>query len=82
MGKRKLKPNNREFIDTAWVNDATYWDYLERLKKIAMSMFEWHNLPKSMNARFIEKCLYYHGTAALWHDPTKFLDYSQTNSIV
>ena len=35
MGKRKFKPNNHEFIDTAWVNDATYWDYLERLKKIA-----------------------------------------------
>ena len=75
--KNKLRPNNREFIDTAWVNDATYWDYLERLKKIAMSMFEWVNLPESMDARFIEKCLYYHGTAALLYDET--LGFINTN---
>lgn len=78
MGKRnKIRPNNREFIDTAWVNDATYWDYLERLKKIAMSMFEWVNLPDSMDARYIEKCLYYHGTAAMLYDET--LGYINTN---
>ena len=70
MVKKKFKANNREFIDTAWVNDATYWDYLERLKKIAISMFEWVNLPASMDARYIEKCLYYHGTAALLYDET------------
>ena len=77
MVKKKFKANNREFIDTAWVNDATYWDYLERLKKIAISMFEWVNLPKSMDARYIEKCLYYHGTAALLYDET--MGYINTN---
>lgn len=77
MGKKKIKPNNREFIDTAWVNDATYWDYLERLKKVAMSRFEWVNLPESMNARYIEKSLYYHGTAALLYDET--LGFINTN---
>ena len=77
MGKRKFKPNNREFIDTAWVNDATYWDYLDRLKKVAMSMFEWVNLPESMNARYIEKCLYYNGSAAFLYDET--LGYINTN---
>lgn len=78
MGRKKFKPNNREFIDTAWVNDSTYWDYLERLKKIAMSIFEWVNLPKSMDARFLEKCLYYHGTAAILYDET--LGYINTNA--
>ncbi len=77
MGRRKLKTNNREFIDTAWVNDATYWDYLDRLKKVAMSMFEWVNLPESMNARYIEKSLYYHGSAAFLYDET--LGYINTN---
>lgn len=75
--KNKLKPNNREFIDTAWVNDATYWDYLERLKKIAMSMFEWVNLPDSCDARYLEKCLYYHGAASLLYDET--MGYINTN---
>lgn len=77
MRKRKNKISNSDFIDTAWVNDATYWDYLERLKKIAMSMFEWVNLPKSMNARYIEKCLYYHGSAAFLYDET--LGFINTN---
>ena len=75
--KNKFKCASREFIDTAWVNDATYWDYLERLKKIATSMFEWVNLPDSMDARFLEKCLYYHGTAALLYDD--ILGYINTN---
>ena len=77
MGKKKFKNVSRDFIDTAWVNDATYWDYLERLKKVAMSMFEWVNLPESMNARYIERCLYYHGSAAFLYDET--LGYINTN---
>lgn len=39
----------------------------ERFKKIAMSIFEWVNLPDSMDARYIEKCLYYLGSAGLLH---------------
>lgn len=63
-----MRKNNKnyKFTDSALVNDATYYDYLERFKKIAMSMFEWVNLPKSMNARWLERCLYYNGQAALF----------------
>lgn len=72
---KKIKPNNREFIDTAYVNDQTYYDYLYRLKKIATSMFEWVNLPSSMNSRYIEETLYYLGTAALlWDDNYGFIN--------
>jgi hypothetical protein len=56
-----------ELKDAVLVNNATYTDYLERFKKIAMSIFEWVNLPDSMDARYIEKCLYYLGTAGLLH---------------
>ena len=62
----KKRNQNYKFTDSALVNDATYYDYLERFKKIAMSMFEWVNLPKSMNARWLERCLYYNGQAALF----------------
>lgn len=72
---KKTKPNNREFIDTAYVNDQTYYDYLYRLKKIATSIFEWVNLPSSMNSRYIEETLYYLGTAALlWDDNYGFIN--------
>lgn len=64
MTKKNFR-NNYQFIDSAIVNDKTYFDYLERFKKIALSMFEWVNLPKSMNAMYLEKCLYYTGQASL-----------------
>lgn len=54
---------NYEFLDTAYVNNETYYDYLDRFKQIALAQFEWINLPESMNAEFLEKCLYYFGEA-------------------
>lgn len=67
MSKKKSANwrNNYEFIDTTLVNDKTYFDYLNRFKQIALSMFEWVNLPSSMNSDFLEKCLYYFGQASL-----------------
>ena len=64
----KMKPKDIRFLDSALMNSATYYDYLERFKKICLSMFEWQNLPESMNARYLEECLYYKGTAALLKD--------------
>lgn len=63
---RKLKRNG--FEDTLYLNDETYFDYLERLKSVAMSMFEWVNLPDSMDSRYLEQCLYYLGKASLLYD--------------
>lgn len=69
MGKkiRKVPPKDA-FRDAILMNNQTYIDYLERMKKICFSMFEWVNLPDSMNARFIEMCLFYQGQAALLYD--------------
>ena len=68
---KKNKMNNIAFMDSMLINNQTYIDYLERFKKIALSMFEWVNLPESMNARYLEECLYYKGQAALLKDETK-----------
>lgn len=70
MGKRKsnLIKNNLAFIDSAILNNETYFDYVERFKKIALSVFEWVNLPESMNAIWLEKCLYYYGQCAFLKD--------------
>ena len=65
----KVKPKDIRFLDSALMNSQTYWDYLERFKKICLSMFEWVGLPESMNARYLEECLYYKGQAALLKDP-------------
>ena len=65
----RRKPNdNYKFDDSRLLNDATYTDYLNRFRRIALSMFEWVNLPKTMNARALEQNLYYMGQATLLKD--------------
>ena len=66
----KKKGLSAEFEDAQLMNSFTYNDYLERMKKICLSMFEWQNLPDTMNARYLEMCLYYKGQAALLKDDT------------
>ena len=66
---RRLNKKNNIFKDSDLANDFTYWDYLERLKKLCLSMFEWTNLPESMNERYLEESLYYKGMATLLKDP-------------
>ena len=73
---RKVPPKDA-FRDALLLNSQTYNDYLERMKKICLSMFDWVNLPSSMNARFIEMCLYYQGQAALLYDD----DYGYINTM-
>lgn len=69
MNKRVRKvPPKSEFRDAILLNNDTYKDYLERIKKIALSMFVWENLPDTMNSRYLEMCLYYKGQAALLYD--------------
>lgn len=76
MGKVKKKGISNQFEDAMLLNSRTYVDYLERAKKIALSMFEWVNLPDSMNSRYLEMCLYYKGQAALLYDE----DYGYINT--
>ena len=68
MVKPRKKAISTNFEDAMLLNEASYYDYLERMKKIALSMFEWVNLPSSMDSRYLEMCLYYKGKAALLYD--------------
>ena len=68
MIRTRKKGLNSSFDDAIIINSQTYIDYLERMKKIALSMFDWINLPDTMNARYLEMCLYYKGQAALLYD--------------
>lgn len=81
MGRKnkanKMFQNNYKFVDSAILNDLTYQDYLARFKKIATIMFEWVNLPTSMNARWIEECLYRNGQACFLN--TKDYGFINTN---
>lgn len=65
---RRKKSENYKFEDSLIINDATYVDYLNRFRRIALSIFEWINLPKTMDSRYLEQCLYYMGQASLLYD--------------
>lgn len=68
MNKIRKIPPKDAFRDAILLNNDTYIDYLERMKKVCLSMFEWINLPGSMDARYLEMSLYYNGQAALLYD--------------
>ena len=60
--------SNSQFMDSAYLNDSTYYDYLNRMEKICESIFEWTNLPNSMDSRFLEESLFWFGTASVLKD--------------
>lgn len=66
MGKNK--GNNKKFFNSLYMNNTTYLDYLNRFRRIALARFEWVNLPTSMNARWLEMCLFDYGKASLLKD--------------
>lgn len=65
MGKRK---RDRKFNSSAKLNNLTYSYYYNRLKELAMSMFEWKNLPDSIDPRFLELTLFEKGVAVYFRD--------------
>ena len=69
MGKKtKIKARGKEFFESLYSNESTFADYMNRFKRIATSMFEWVNLPSSMNERYLEETLYYYGMATFLYD--------------
>jgi len=52
------------------MNMLTANDYYDRLKLIALSLFEWENLPPSCDARYLEMTLYLYGQAIFVFDET------------
>lgn len=46
----------------------TYGQYMAILKQIAISMFEWKNLPDSVDARYLEIALFYDGAGLYFND--------------
>lgn len=68
MRRKNMRLENLKFLDSAKSNDDTYYDYLRRMKMVALSMFEW-KLPKGMDERYLEKSLYYKGMASLFEVP-------------
>lgn len=68
MAKNKkpvLRTANSQYIETEALNSLTFEFYQRCFKKLCLSMFEWVDLPKGMDSRFLEEVLYYNGLATL-----------------
>ena len=68
MGKGKKLNFNYKFTDSALLNDMSFLHYIEVFERLVLSMFEWVNLPKTMNAIWLEKSLYFDGMATFLKD--------------
>ena len=65
MGRRK---RDRAFWESADLNNASYIQYYDRLTELSISMFEWRNLPDSVDPRFLELTLFANGMAVFFKD--------------
>lgn len=65
MGKTK---RDSMFFESVLMNNRTYLQYYNRLTELAISMFEWKNLPDSVDARFLELTLFGDGQAVFFRD--------------
>lgn len=63
MGKGK-----REKWESALLNNRTYLQYYNRLLELAINMYEWKNLPDTVDERFLELTLFSDGMAVFFQD--------------
>lgn len=49
-------------------NQRTYLQYVNRLTELSISMFDWQNLPDTIDARFLELALFNDGMAVFFKD--------------
>lgn len=66
MGNRKREKTL--FGESASVNNLTYMQYLNRLTELSVSMFEWKNLPPTVDARYLELHLFETGSMVYFDD--------------
>lgn len=50
------------------INKSTFIDFYNRLRLIALTMFEWTGFPEHVNTRYLEKMLYYYGSCCFYDD--------------
>lgn len=65
MRKRR---GNGLFEESALLNDVTYMQYYNRLTELAISMFEWQNLPPTVDPRYLELHLFQNGCMVYFND--------------
>lgn len=63
-----LQQMDRPFWSSAKMNNSTFLQYYNRLTDMAISQFEWTDLPPTCDARFLELALFADGMAVFFKD--------------
>lgn len=62
------KIENREFWQNTKLNNWSFMQYYNRLVELAISMFEWKNVPETIDVRFLELSLFSDGHVVFFKD--------------
>lgn len=63
-----MAKRDRQFWESASLNNATFRQYYNRLTELSISMFEWKNLPDTVDPRYLELTLFTDGQAVFFKD--------------
>lgn len=63
-----MSKKRNEFNDSAYRNKLTYIHYRNHLTELAISMFEWKNLPPTIDPRYLELTLFEKGRSVFFYD--------------
>lgn len=63
-----MRKTKTQFEDSLISNNMTYLQYLNRLTELAISMFEWKNLPPTVDPRYLELHLFETGCMVYFND--------------
>lgn len=59
---------DRQFWESGKYNNQAHMQYFNRLTELSISMFEWKNLPDTVDERFMELTLFGDGMAVFFYD--------------
>lgn len=63
-----MKKGRKSQTEAFLQNQRTYLQYVNRLTELSISMYEWKNLPDTIDARFLELALFNDGMAVFFKD--------------
>ena len=66
--RKGKKVKDTQWKDSADMNNLTFNQYYNRLTELAVSMFEWKNLPETIDPRFLELSLFTDGMSVFFED--------------
>ena len=64
----KNRPNDLDFWQSAKLNNYSFRQYYNRLTELSISMFDWKNVPDTIDVRYLELALFGDGMAVFFKD--------------